>query len=325
MRRASRIACAVLALASAQQTVGAERVGHDYPNRPIRFIVPVAPGGGVDTMARTIGQLLTGRIGQSVIIDNRGGGGGSVGAQLTAQATADGYTVMVTSSSFLIHSLLYRTSYDPARDFSAVTQLVQHPYVLVVNANVPAATAREFIAWAKTSTRGVNYASSGSGSLLHLSGELFNATTGLKMVHIPYKGLALAFPDIFSGQVQTAFSSILTSLPHITSGRLRALGVTSLKRTSRLPDTPTLDESGVPKFEVTQWYGVFAPARTPALAVTRLQKEIASVLTQPETAGQIAAEGSLAVGSSPVEFAQAVRTERSKWADVIRQTGIRGE
>ncbi|MCW5603171.1 MAG: tripartite tricarboxylate transporter substrate binding protein [Burkholderiales bacterium] len=324
MRRLPHFVCTALALAIALPGA-AQNVEQDYPKRPIRFIVPIATGGGVDTMARTIGALLTQRLGQQVVVDNRPGAGGSLGAEIVAQATPDGYTAMVTSSSFLIHSLLYRARYDPVRDFAAVTQIVQHPYVLLVNSSVPATTAGEFIAWAKVPGRNVNYASSGNGSLIHLSGELFNTMAGLKMVHIPYKGLAQAYPEMFSGQVHATFGSILSSLPHITSGRLRALGVTSLRRTPRLPDAPTLNESGVPGFEVTQWYGAFVPAKTPAALISRLQKEIAFVLTQPETANRIASEGSQAVGNTASEFARAVQAERLKWNDVIQRTGIRVE
>ena len=297
----------------------------DYPSRPIRMIVPIAPGGGVDTMARTIGPLLNARIGQPVVIDNRSGGGGSVGAELTAQAIPDGHTIMLASSAFVLHSLLYRARYEPLRDFAPVTQVVQHPYVMLVGSSVPATNAREFVSWAKSVKGGVNYASSGNGSLIHLSGELFNSAAGLQMVHVPYKGLALAYPDMFSGQVHATFGSILSSLPHINAGRLRAIGVTSLKRTTRLPDTPTLDESGFAKFDVTQWYGVFAPAKTPAPRVARLQKEIAWVLTQPDTASRIANEGSLAVGNTAPEFVQLIRAEITKWSALIQKTGIRAE
>lgn len=296
-----------------------------FPNRPVRFIVPIAPGGGVDTTARTVGQHLSSRIAQPVVIENRPGGGGSIGAELTAQAVPDGHTAMVTSSSFIIHSLLYSTRYDPSRDFTPVTQLVQHPYVMVVPAVVPAASAREFVTWAKGQKSGVSYASSGVGSLIHLTGELFNTATGLKMVHIPYKGIALAFPDMFAGQVHVTFNSILTSLPHISAGRFKALGVTSLKRTSRLPEVPTLDEAGLARFEVTQWYGVFAPAKTPPARVARLQKEIAAILTAPEIAERIANEGSLAVGNTAAEFGQLIAAEEGKWRALIRQAGIRAE
>jgi tripartite-type tricarboxylate transporter receptor subunit TctC len=318
----ARAACAAAALAAATPA-GAQRAQGEYPSRPLRFIVPIAPGGGVDAMARSIGPLLAARVGQPVVIDNRPGAGGSIGAELTAQALPDGHTVMLASASFVLHTLLYRARYDPVRDFSAVTQVVQHPYVLLVGASVPASTTREFVSWAKGAN--VNYASSGNGSLIHLTGELFNSAAGVKMVQVPYKGLAQAYPDMFSGQVHATFGSILSSLPHIASGRLKAIAVTSLKRTSRLPDTPTLDESGLPRFDVTQWYGVFAPAGTPTARVERLQKEIAAVLRQPETAAKIAAEGSNAVGNTAREFAQMIMAESAKWRDLIQKTGIRAE
>jgi tripartite-type tricarboxylate transporter receptor subunit TctC len=276
-------------------------------------------------MARSLAPLLAGRLKQPIVVDNRAGGGGSVGAELTAQAAPDGHTIMVTSSSFVLHGLLYRARYDALRDFAAVTQLVQHPYVLLTGAAVPVASAREFIAWAKASRGGANYASSGNGSLIHLTGELFNSVTGAGLVHVPYKGLAQAYPDMFSGQVHATFGSILSSLPHVSSGRLKALGVTSLKRTARLPEVPTLDEAGLAKFDVTQWYGVFAPARTPASRLARLQTEIAATLNSPDTAKRIAAEGSHAVGNSSAEFTRMIVAESAKWRELIQKAGIKGE
>jgi tripartite-type tricarboxylate transporter receptor subunit TctC len=315
---AAGVAASIAATATAQQ------VEQPYPSRPVRVIVPIAPGGGVDTMARSLAPMLTARLAQPIVVDNRAGGGGSVGAELTAQAAPDGHTIMITSSSFVLHTLLYRARYDPLRDFAAVTQLVQHPYVLLTSATVPAANVREFVSWAKT--RGaVNYASSGNGSLIHLTGELFNRVTGLAMVHVPYKGLAQAYPDMFSGQVHATFGSILSSLPHLSSGRLKALGVTSLRRTERLPDVPTLDETGLAKFDVTQWYGAFAPARTPASRIARLQSEISGALNAPETAKRIAAEGSLAVGNTAAEFDRVIVAESARWRGLIRQAGIKGE
>lgn len=322
--RITRLACAMAAMLAAAPAA-AQRTEQDYPSRPVRVIVPVAPGGGVDMMARTLAPLLASRLGQPVVVDNRAGGAGSIGAELTAQAMPDGHTVMLTGSSFVLHSLLYRTRYDPVRDFSPVTQLVRHPYVLLIGAAVPASNAREFINWAKAAKGGINYASSGNGSLVHLTGALFNSATGLAMVHVPYKGLAPAYADMFSGQVHATFGSILSSLPHISSGRLRALAVTSLTRTARLPDVPTLDESGVAKFDVTQWYGVFAPARTPARLTSRLQAEIAGALASPDTANRIANEGSQAVGNTAAQFAQVVGAEKAKWSVLIKQAGIRGE
>ena len=273
MRRALQQAVCAAVLMAALPAGRASRAEADFPNKPVRIIVPIAPGGGVDAMARSIAPLLSNRIGQPVVVDNRAGGGGSIGAEITAQAQPDGHTAMLASSSFVLHTLLYRARYDPVRDFSAVTQVVQHPYVLLVGAAVPVITTREFIAWAKAAPRQINYASSGNGSLIHLTGELFNSVAGVKMVHIPYKGLAQAYPDMFSGQVQATFGSILSSLPHISSGRLKAIGVTSLKRTPKLPETPTFDESGLAGFDVTQWYGVFARTRPDSARPCRASAE----------------------------------------------------
>ena len=306
-------------------SVHAASAGDDFPTRPIRVIVPIAPGGGVDTMVRSLAPVLANRFTQPIVVDNRAGGGGSVGAELTAQAAPDGHTIMITSSSFVLHGLLYRTRYDAMRDFSAVTQLVQHPYVLLTGASLPVTSVREFISYAKASKAGVNYASSGNGSLIHLTGELFNSVTAANLVHVPYKGLAQAYPDMFAGQVHATFGSILSSLPHITSGRLKALGVTSLKRTARLPDVPTLHEAGLAKFDVTQWYGAFAPARTPAARLSRLQTEIAATLTTPETARRIASEGSHAVGNTSSEFREMIVAESAKWRELIQKAGIKGE
>ncbi len=322
-----RLVRAVLALTSALAVTlaGAQSPERDWPARPVRIIVPITPGGGADTMARTLAPLLASRLGQSVVVDNRPGGGGSVGAELTAQATADGHTVMITSSSFVLHALLYKARYDVVRDFSPVTQLVQHPYVMLVAAGVPAGSVREFIDWAKVSPGTVNFASSGNGSLIHLTGALFNSVAGTRMVHIPYKGIAQAFPDMFAGRVHATFSSILTGLPQISSGRLKALGVTSLQRTARLPDVPTLAEAGLGQFEVTQWYGAFAPARTPAARLARLQSEIAAILKSPEMSARIAQEGSRAVASTGTEFARVIEMESSKWRQLIAQAGIKAE
>ena len=276
-------------------------------------------------MARTLAPLLASRLGQSVVVDNRPGAGGSVGAMLTAQATADGHTAMITSSSFVLHTLLYKANYDAVRDFSPVTQLVQHPYVMLVAASVPAGSVRDFIDWAKASQGAVNYASSGNGSLIHLTGALFNSVAGIRMVHIPYKGIAQSFPDMFAGRVHATFTSILTGLPQIASGRLKALGVTSLQRSARLPDVPTLAEAGLGQFEVTQWYGAFAPARTPAARVARLQSEIAAILKSPEMSARIAQEGSRAVGNTGAEFARVIESESGKWRQLIAQAGIKAE
>ena len=317
--RNASLLCACLLLA---EVVAA---AENYPSKPIRLILPIAPGGAVDTIARNIGQKLSERLGQQVVIDNRAGGGGSMGAELTARAAPDGYTLMLAGSAFLVYSLLYRAPYNPVRDFAPVTQLVKHPYVMAVASSVPAATVSEFVSWAKANPDKVNYASSGNGSLIHLTGELLKARTGIAMAHIPYKGIALGFIDMLAGRVQATFASPLSTLPYVKSGRLRALGVTSTKRISLLPDLPTLDEAGVKGFEVTQWFGVFAPPGTPSEITSRVQREIAAILSEKEQAQRMAAEGSEILGNTPAEFAREVRAEYARWDTVIRQAHIKGE
>lgn len=311
------------AIALAGAAHGAAAASDAYPARPIRMIAPIAPGGGVDTMARSVGPELAARLGQPVVVDNRPGAGGSLGAELLAKSAPDGHTLMIASSAFVLHTLLYPARYDPLGDFAPITQLVEHPYVMVLNAKVPAGSVKELIALARKDPDALSYASSGNGSLIHLSGELFKSLTGINMTHIPYKGLAAALPDMFAGRVHVTFSSILTALPHIKGGRLRPIGVTSRARTQALPEVPTLEESGIAGFEVTQWYGVFAPAAAPQPIVARLQGEIAAVMKSPAMAQRIAAEGSRALGNTPAEFSVSIRREVDKWRKVIAQAQIK--
>jgi len=321
MTVAARI-CAVGALLLCAQAAGAAT---QYPVRPIRLVLPIAPGGAVDTTARNIGPRLAERLGQQVVLDNRPGGGGSIGAELTARAAPDGYTVMMASSAFLIHALLYPARYHPLKDFTPVTQLVKHPYVMVVATGVPAASVADFIQWARANPGKANYASSGNGSLIHLTGELFKARTGTPMTHVPYKGIAQGFVDMFAGRVQVTFASVASTLPHVRGGRLRALAVTSVKRVALLPDVPTLDESASRGFEVTQWFGVFAPPCTGREVTARLQREISAVLQEPDQAQRMAAEGSTPVGASPAGFARELAAEYPRWQALIRDVGIKGE
>jgi tripartite-type tricarboxylate transporter receptor subunit TctC len=296
-----------------------------YPTKPIRLIVPLAAGGSMDIIARGVAQKLTERLGQTVIVDNRPGAGGSIGAELTAHAVPDGYTLMMASASYVTHALLYRAPYHPIRDFAPITQVSAQPYVLVLHPSVPATTTGELITYARSKPRALNYASSGNGGLIHLTGELFNAMTGVSLVHVPYKGMAAAYPDMLAGQVQIGFPSTVSALPHIKSGKLRALAVTSRVRAKILPDLPPLHEAGVPGFNVTQWYGMLAPAGTPPIIVERMQREVAALLTQPDVIARMAADGSEPVSSTPSEFATHIKSEFAKWDGVIRQANIRGE
>ena len=296
-----------------------------YPTRPIRFIVPLAAGGGMDTVTRALALKLSDQLGQSVVVDNRGGGGGSVGADLAMQSASDGYTIIMMSATAVIHPLMYRSRYELQRDFIPVSQVTTQPYVLVVNPGVPAKSVQELVAYAKANPGQLNYASAGQGSLIHLASELFNSAAGIKTVHVPYKGIGAAYPDVFAGNVQMIFASIVSAQPHIRAQRLRALAVTGASRATTQPDLPTVAESGVKGYAVTQWYGVFAPVKTPRAVVDRLNKEIVGAAQHPELAKRFASDGAEAVGSSREQFAAHVKAETGKWTKVIKETGIRGD
>jgi len=313
--------CCLLFAATAAAQSGA------YPNKPIRFIVPLAAGGGMDTVTRALALKLSDQMGQSVVVDNRGGGGGTVGADIAREAAADGYTIIMMSATAVIRPLMYKkTRYNLARDFIPVSQVTAQPYVLTVNPSVPAKSTRELISYAKANPGKLNYASAGQGSLIHLTTELFNLSAGVKTTHVPYKGIGAAYPDLIAGHVQMVFASIVSVQPHVRSNRLRALAVSSAKRAKAQPDWPTVAESGGLKgFGVTQWYGTFAPTGTPRAIVDRLNREIAKAAHGPELASRFAADGAEAVGSSQKEFAAHVGEENDKWTRVIRDTGIKGD
>lgn len=320
----TRIACIAL-LAALPGPAPAQSSVPAYPVKPIRLIVPLAPGGGTDIVARGLALKLTDSLGQSIVVDNRPGGGGSLGAELAAQAAPDGYTLVMTSASNVIHPMMYRARFDLIRDFAPVSQVTSQPYVIVVHPSVPVKSVSELVAFAKSNPGKLNYASAGNGSLTHLTGELLKASTGIEMVHIPYKGAGTYFPDLFAGTVHLAFGSIISVQPHVRSKRLRPVAVTSAERAKLVPEVPTVAEAGVHGFAVTQWFGIFAPVRTPRPIVERLNQEIVKVLQQPEVAARLAADGAEAVGSSPQQFAAHVKAERDKWAKVIQEKGIRGD
>ncbi len=313
----------VLLLTMIGWCAGVSAAAPGYPHRPVRVIVSVAAGGGTDTVGRSLAQKMTERLGQQFVIDNRPGGGGSIAVELTARANPDGHTLLFSSSTFVTNQLLYKVGYDALRDLAPVSLASENPYVFAVNAGVPAKTMPAFIALAKAKPRGFNYASSGKGSLLHLTAELVSAAAGIEMVHIPYKGMALAFPDIISGQVHVAISSALTMLPHLRGGRVHALGVTSRKRMPALPEVPTIEEAGYAGFEVTQWYGMMAPAQTPRALRLTLQQEMARALQLPDVRARLTAEGAEPVGNTPDEFAARLKDEFAKWAKTIKTAGIR--
>ncbi len=292
----------------------------DYPTRPIRLIVPFAPGGGNDTVARLVGDSLGKRLGQPVVVDNRPGAGGVVGAESAAKAPPDGYTLFLGGvGSHAINPNLHKDlPYDPIRDFAAVSLLASAPLILVVHPSIPAQSVQQLIAYAKAHPGKLNYASNGNGSSSHLAAVMFANLADVDMVHIPYKGLAPALTDLLSGQDQLMFSSVVAILPQVRAGKLRALAVTSRKRMALLPDMPTIAESGLPAYETSSWYGILAPAGTRPEIVRRLHDEIVKVLQQDDVRQALAREGAEPVGNTPEEFTEFIRAEGQRLGAVIK-------
>ena len=297
----------------------------NYPTRPIRLIVPLAPAGGMDTIARGVAQKLTESLGQSVVVDNRSGGGGVIGVETVSHSTPDGYTLLMMSATGLIYPLMYKAQYNIERDFVPIVQVTTQPYVIVLNPAVPVKSVAELIAYAKANPGKLNFASSGNGSLIHLMTELFKSMTGTQMTHVPYRGIGAAYPDLLGGQIQLIFSSSISSMQLIHAGRLRALAVTGAKRAKALPDLPTVIEAGVPGFIVNQWYGLLAAAGTPRAIVERINLDSNKALQFPEVTARFTSDGAEAAGGTPQQFATHIKSEREKWAKVIKDAGIRGE
>jgi tripartite-type tricarboxylate transporter receptor subunit TctC len=298
-----------------------------YPTHSIRLIVPFPPGGATDIIARAVAQRWTETLGQSVVVENRPGAGGNIGSDVVAKATPDGYTLLMgTVGTHAINASLYTNMpYDHVKDFAPVILVAGVPNVMEVNPSVPAKTVQEFIAYAKANPGKLNFASSGSGTSIHLSGELFKVMTGVQMTHVPYKGSAPALTDLMGGQVQVMFDNLPPSLPHIKAGKLRPLAVTSATRAPALPDVPTVAESGVPGFEASSWFGVLAPAGTPRPIIDRLNGEVAKWLATPEAKERMLALGANAIGGSPEDFAAHIRAETAKWAKVVKESGAKAE
>ena len=302
-------------------------VADDYPNKAIRLIMPYPIGGSIDIAGRMVAQRLADNLGQAVVVDNRTGAGGIVGTETGARAAPDGYTVLMggTGTLALSPSLQKNLPYDPNKDFTPVTLLVTIPYVVVVQPSFKAANIRELIALAKAKPNEINYGSGGSGSAPHLAAELFKTMADVRITHVPYKGSTPAITDTMSGQVQLTFTGIPSVMTQMKAGRLRPIGVTSLKRTAALPEVPTIAESGVPGYEVNPWFGVLLPARTPQPLVSRLNAEILKVLQLPATRERFAAEGFEAVGNTPAQFAAYIKAEQIKWGKVIKDSGATAE
>ena len=294
----------------------------EYPNKPIKLITPYPPGGPTDVLARAVSQKLSERLGQPIIIDNRPGASGMIGADLVAKAAPDGYTLLANASIHVINPSLYKTPpYDAIKDFAPVGQIAEVPLVLVVSPALGVKTVKELIAKAKTTP--LNFASSGNGSAPHLAGEGFKIATGADMLHIPYKGSGPAITDLMGGQVNLMFDSLPSSMPYIKSGRIIAIAVTTKTRTGALPNVPTVAESGVPGFDVSTWYGIWAPAATPSAIVHRVSADLAAVVRTPEVRARLAELGAEPVGNTPEEFAAYNRTELTKWAKIVKDSGAK--
>jgi len=302
------------------------QTANGWPNKPLRFILPFPPGGGTDIVGRLIADRMTASLGQPVVTENRGGAGGNVGAEAAARSAPDGYTIVLVAPSLAISPSLYsKLNYDPVKDFAPVSLVATVPNVMVTHPSVPADTLAEFIRFAKTKPGGMNFGSGGSGTSNHLAGELFNIVAGVKLVHVPYKGVNLAMNDVLSGQIHLVVIGVPAAAPHIKAGKLRALALVAPQRASALPEVPTVAEAGLPNFEVTTWYGILAPAGTPKPIVTRLNAELVKIMHAPEMKDRLATMATDPVTSTPEEFADYIKREIVKWGEVVRQAGLKAD
>jgi len=289
----------------------------------VRIIVPLTAGGAVDLLARIVGQHYNAVWGQPFIVDNRPGAGGNIGYETVARAQPDGYTLLVSANGILTNAAVRETGYDPVRDFRAISKLTANPYILVTTPNFPVASVRDLIALAKAKPAQVTYGSSGIGSNPHLSAELFCFLAGVQMTHIPYKGLSEAYPAVVSGTVNWVFGTPISAMPLIRAGRFKGIAVTGTVRSKTLPELPTIAEGGVPGYDATTWFGLFAPARVPTDIVDRLQAEARKVISSPEVARRLEADGVDAVANTPQEFAVEVAREYESWRGLVKKAGIK--
>ena len=298
----------------------------DWPQKPVRFIVPYPPGGGTDVIARIIQEPLSRALGQQVVIENRGGAGGALGTEAAARSAADGYTFLFTLSSHTINPLLYKLSFDVEKDFVSVTTVASLPQLIATNPASPFKTMQDIVAQAKAQPDKVAYASVGAGTPSHIAGELLNLRAGVKLLHIPYKGGGPATTDVLGGQVPLLFVSIPAAMGFVKSGKLRPIAVTTLKRSGAAPDVPTVAEAlNIPDYEVDSWYAIFAPARTAPAITARMQQEVARLVRLPEVKQKLLEQGADAVGNSAADLDQTVKSELKKWAALIQQAGIKLE
>jgi tripartite-type tricarboxylate transporter receptor subunit TctC len=295
-----------------------------YPDRPIRIIVPLAPGGGSDYTARYIGLRLADRVGQSGVVDNRPAASGIVGTEMVAKAVPDGYTLLLAYSTHAQSAQLFTTlPYDPIKDFAPVTEVIATPLTMLIHPSVPAANVKEFIAYAKANAGKLNYGSSGPGSSPHLAAELFNSMAGIKMTHVPYKGVSQYITAQIGGEIQFSFSNMFTTMPHWKAGRLKLIATGGPKRMEAMPDLPTIDESGVPGFEALTWYGFMAPAKTPRAIVDKLHKEIAAIVNTPDVHQTFVAQGNEPLANTPDQFAKVIKADADKWGAIGKRLGVK--
>ncbi|MDB5862810.1 MAG: hypothetical protein JWO70_616 [Betaproteobacteria bacterium] len=298
--------------------------GEAYPARPVRMIVPYAPGGNADIQARYMAERLTDVLGKQFVVDNRPGANGLIGMETTAHAASDGYTLMLVSNGFTVNPALYpKLPYDTVKDFEPISLVGETPLLFVANNAVHAGNVKEVLALARSRPSQLNYGSSGNGSPAHLAGALLEVTTGLKLVHVPYKGTAGAMVDVIAGQIQLGFPSMTSVLLHVKSGKVKALAITAKSRSALAPDIPTMSEAGVPGYEATIWNGMLAPAGTPKAIVSRMNEAIAQILKSPQSRERYAAVGAEIRYDSPEEFRALIGSDMAKWAKVIRVAGIR--
>jgi tripartite-type tricarboxylate transporter receptor subunit TctC len=313
-----------LALVTAVPAARAAQQAKDYPTRSVRMVVPFAPGGSNDIMARLLGQKLTETFGQQFIVDNRPGASGIIGTEIAAKATPDGQTLLVMSLTLAVNPSLHRKlPYDTEKDLAPITVIAAAPLMLVVHPSLPVKSTQEFIAYAKANPGKLNFGSGGPGSTPHLAGELLKTMAGIQMTHVPFKGGGPALSALVGGEIQLMLENIPSTLPYVQSGRLRALAVTSRKRSPMVTDLPTLDESGVKGYELVGWNGLFAPGGTPKAVITKLYDASVKALEQPDVKKRLAAMGAEAGGNSPEEFRKFIRAEIAKWAKVVKASGMK--
>lgn len=317
-----------LILVAACAAVSAAVLGQprDFPSRPVRMIVPFPAGGSVDVVVRTLSGKLTEVMGQNIVIDNRPGASGNIGTELAAHAAADGHTMLVTTIPLVVNPGLFgKLRYDVARDFAPVSLIAAAPFVLVMHPSMRMASVKELIAFAKARPGQLNYASAGSGTNLHVAAELFKNLAGVQIVHVPYKGGGPALAALLGGETQLSFLGVVAVIPHVKSGKMRALAITSSRRSTVLPELPTIAEAGVPGYEFTSWYGVLVPAATPPEKVIALNGHFRNALRAPDIAERFAREGAGIIASSPQEFGKHLHAELVKWAKVVRDSGLKVE